>query len=113
MFTHAASRLSSSRSAMRSAAARSGRLVKTRSVPMDLFYFLGLAEVRRAHARVLEQPGRGARERDRARLEHVGAARELEREARVLLDEEDGHALARDVAHDLEDAADHQRRKPH
>src|SRR5690349_2878185 len=48
-----------------------------------------LAEVRLAHLRVAEQRPRLAGEDDAAAFHDVGAARELERRARVLLDQQD------------------------
>src|SRR4029077_17499174 len=51
------------------------------------------AQVRLADARVVQQRLRVARQRDAARLHDVRAARSLEREERVLLDEQNRYAL--------------------
>src|SRR3954468_12354248 len=71
------------------------------------------AQVRLADARVVEQSFRVARKRDGSRLHHVGTARRLEREQRVLLDEKNRYALRRYVAHDLEYLRYHQRGEAH
>src|SRR5207247_10083226 len=49
-------------------------------------------EVRGADARVRAELAARARDDDAARLEHVTAAREPKRPARVLLDEQDGYS---------------------
>src|SRR4051794_5392641 len=63
----------------------------------------GFAEIRFAHALVSQQLARFIVQRDCTRFHDVAAARHLEREARVLLDEQDGYAALRDLPHDVED----------
>src|SRR6266851_966891 len=65
------------------------------------------AQICFAHARILAQGRAGAARDDAAGLQHVAAARGLERVARVLLDQEHAHARivdgadgAKDVLHD-------------
>ena len=53
-----------------------------------------LAEIRRAHRGIVEQRLGVALERDLARLHHVAATADLERELRVLLDQQDRDAFA-------------------
>ena len=55
----------------------------------------------------------GPSRRDPAGLEHVAAARRVERHQRVLLDEQDRRPLLVDLPHDLEDPLDEDRRQPH
>src|SRR5690348_978913 len=50
------------------------------------------AEIGLAHALVVQELGAGAGEDDTPVLEHVSAARDLERDGDVLLDEQDGDA---------------------
>src|SRR4051794_30411638 len=66
-------------------------------------------QVRLADARIMEQRLGLAREGDGARLHHIRPTRRLEREQGVLLDQENGHAVRRNVAHDLENLRYHHR----
>src|SRR5215216_4092457 len=72
-----------------------------------------LAEVGLSDPFVLAERLRLVRERDLPRLEHVAAVSGVERHQRVLLDEEDRRALRVDLADDLEDLLDEDRREPH
>src|SRR6266511_2361682 len=62
---------------------------------------------------VLLQLLRVVRERDRAGLEHVASVGDVEGHQGVLLDEEDRRPLRVDLADDLEDPLDEDRREPH
>ena len=64
-------------------------------------------------ALVRAQRLRVVRERDRAGLEHVAAAGDVERHQGVLLDEQDRGALLVDLDDDLEDPLDEDRREAH
>src|SRR5262249_25433776 len=69
-------------------------------------------EIGGAHLGVAQQLGASAGERDLAVDHHVAAMGELEGMVGVLLDQEDGHLLLLvDVADDLEDLLDDQRRE--
>src|SRR5881409_3285575 len=70
-------------------------------------------QVRAAHRLVALQLGAGAVDGDAPHLEDVSRGRQVERDARVLLHEQDGD-LARlvDAANDLEDRAHYYRREP-
>src|SRR5258708_4641619 len=69
------------------------------------------AEVRALDVGRAEQLLAGAGLHDRPGLEHIAAVGDLERLRRVLLDQEDGDALRVDLAHDLEDRLDEDRRE--
>src|SRR5690606_41263290 len=60
------------------------------------------AEVGLDHARIVGERVRRAFHRDLAGLEHVGVVGHLQRGARVLLDEQDPHATAAQLADDAE-----------
>src|SRR5207247_846213 len=68
-------------------------------------------EVGGTDARVLTELLARPRDDDATRLEHVAAAREPERPARVLLDEQDGHARRVDPLDGSEDLAREHRRQ--
>src|SRR6185369_3678014 len=69
------------------------------------------AEIRLDDARVACQLGRGPLERDLAHLEDVAVVGDLERGARVLLDEQDGDAGRAQSGDRREDVADDERRE--
>ena len=68
-------------------------------------------EISLPHAVVGEQRCAGAGQRDAAVLQHVGVARELERDRDVLLDQHAGEALAVEVAHASQHALHDRRRQ--
>src|SRR5574340_1835519 len=73
---------------------------------------MSVAEIGAPHRLIAPDLVGAAGERDPAGLEQVRAVREVEREARVLFDQQHGHpVLAVDLAHDPEDLGDHQRRQ--
>src|SRR4051812_40508590 len=72
-----------------------------------------LSEIGRAHLRVGEQRARGSRQNDGPALHDVGAARELERRERVLLDEQNRHAIRRDIPYRREHGLRRHGREPH
>ena len=72
-----------------------------------------LAEVRLANLLVVSSSFGLVREDDVAGLEDVAAVGGVERHQRVLLDEQDRRALRVDLADDLEDLLDEDRREPH
>ena len=63
-------------------------------------------EIGAAHFGIAGELGGGPLQGDPARLEHVGAPRDGQRHRRVLLHQEDGHALPVDGLHGLEDLLD-------
>src|SRR5215510_15395775 len=70
-------------------------------------------EIRPADGFVLLEVGRGARHHHPARLEQVYVIGEIEREGRVLLDQEHAHPLVPvDGPHDAKDLPDHERSEP-
>src|SRR5688572_5131074 len=71
------------------------------------------SEVRFPDLRVREEAGSGVGKRDRARLHHIAAIRDLERQTRVLLDQKDRDAERRNLAHDREDLRHQLRRESH
>src|SRR6267143_2191921 len=71
------------------------------------------AQVGLAHLGVIQQVAGRAGERNRTRFHDVAAAREFQREPRVLLHQQDRHALSRDLAHNVEDLRHHQGREAH
>src|SRR6185437_5086559 len=64
-------------------------------------------EIRFSHARIIEQRLGGTRKGDQAAVQDVAAMARLEREARVLLDEEECDALRGDGTDHLEDLLHH------
>src|SRR5437867_4838728 len=71
------------------------------------------AQIRSADIGVLRQLGRGSRQRDGAGLEHVPSVGDGERHRGVLLDQENRHSLAVDVADRVEDLLDEDGSQPH
>src|SRR5690349_23950668 len=73
----------------------------------------GTAEIKLDHVGVRAQPLRRAVEDDAAVLHHIAIVRHIEREAGVLLDEDDGHGqLAADGLQTFHQLLDEQRREP-
>src|SRR5204863_8826480 len=73
----------------------------------------GRAEVRLLYVLVLLQLLGVVGERDRSCLQYVAPAGDVEGHQGVLLDEEDRRPLRVDLADDLEDPLDEDRREPH
>src|SRR5688572_17244179 len=88
-------------------AAATARLDRMRMGPPS-FSKIGFADFS-----IVQQHRGFAGKRDEPALQHVAAMARLEREARVLLDQEHRHALGGDRANHLEDLLDHERREPH
>src|SRR6266566_193472 len=72
-----------------------------------------VAQIGAAHRLLVLQLRTLALDRDTTDLEHIGARRELERDARVLLDQQHRHPVALvDCANDVEDRPHYERRQP-
>src|SRR5437867_4097882 len=74
---------------------------------------LGLAEIRLPDLLVVAEALGVVRQRNAAGLEYVAPLCGVERHQGVLLHEEDRRSLLIDLAHDLEDLLDEDRRKAH
>src|SRR5215217_3049773 len=83
------------------------------AVPMTASSISSRSQVRLLDLGVLAQSCGVVREGDRAGLEHVGPLGDLEREVRVLLDQEDRGALLVDLGDRLVDALDEDRGDAH
>src|SRR6185436_995421 len=72
-----------------------------------------LAKISRPHGGIVQQIRTLAGERDLAGLHHVAAVAHLERELRVLLDQQDRDAFAGNLDDGFEHLLHHQRREAH
>src|SRR5712691_1884574 len=78
-----------------------------------LLSLIGLPKIRLSDLLVAKKRLRVVGERHRPGLEHIAAARHVQRHHGVLLDEQDGRALLVDLHDGLEDALHEDRREPH
>src|SRR5690606_20126097 len=75
----------------------------------DLFF----AQVRRPHLGIVQQLLRWTFQNHATGFHHIAAMARLQRQARVLLDQQNGDAFVGDAADDFEDLIHHDRRQAH